>query len=69
MPNLSICLSEFTVKVNHKSCENMDNNATQPGGEEHVPEGDHPVLEKDVVKLERVYLTLRRRRRLSNKIG
>ena len=52
MPNLSICLSEFTVKVNHKSCENMDNNATQPGGEEHVPEGDHPVLEEDEVREE-----------------
>ena len=51
MPHLSICLSELTVKVNHKSCD-MDNNATQPGGEEHVPEGDHPVLEEDEVREE-----------------
>ena len=45
MPHLSICLGEVTVKVNHKSCEKID--LTQPGGEEHVPEDEHPLLEED----------------------
>ena len=33
MPNLSICLGEVTVKVNHKSCENVDSGLNQPGGD------------------------------------
>ena len=37
MPHLSICLGEETVKVNHKSCEKIDNDVTQLGGKEHVP--------------------------------
>ena len=47
MPHLAINLGEVTVKVNHKSCEKIDNAVTQPGGEEHVPEDDHPLLEED----------------------
>ena len=47
MPNLSICLGEVTVKVNHKSCENVDSGLNQPGGEEVVPEDDDRHLEDE----------------------
>ena len=49
MPNLSICLGDQTVKVNHKSCEQVNSAFAQPGGEEQGLDDGRSLFEQDEV--------------------